>query len=126
MFFAILARIIVGLGIAALAALIARGIFLTVKKFVDTLKEKLSTKIGGTVVASSMARVAQEAIEQAKRKGNTKKIEELEELLEKGGIAVAVADENNNIDKDDIKIYQDIDDNIYEMLDEDGMLVATA
>lgn len=126
MLFAILARIIVGLGIAALAALIAKGIFLTVKKFVDTLKEKLSAKVGGTVFVGNMKRVAQEGIEEAKRKGRTKKIEELEELLEKGGIAVAVADENNNIDKDDIKIYQDIDDNIYEMLDEDGMLVATA
>lgn len=126
MFALILARIIVGLGIAALAALIVKGIYLSVKKLVDKLKEKLSQKFGGTAIVSSMKRVAEEALIEAKRIGKTKKIDELTEMMNKGGVAIAVADANDNIDKDDIKIYQDIDENIYDMLDDEGMLVATA
>lgn len=129
MFITILAHIIVTLGFAALAALIVTIAILTLKKVLSKIKEKLSNTFGGTVVAISMERVANEAIKEAKEKNNVTKIAELEAMVNKPGVAFATADENGDIIKDSIEIIQSENNNseIDKLLgDNGGCLVVTA
>lgn len=128
MFITILAHIIVILGVAALAALIVYVAFLTLKKAISIIKEKLSAKYGGTVVALSMERVVGEAMKEAKEQGNVIKIEQLEEMANKSGVAFAVADENGKIDNNSIEIFQtdELESEVTDMLGPNGCLVISA
>lgn len=123
----ILAHIIVALGIAVLATFVVIGVVLSFKKFLATLKEKLSKKVGSTVVVANMRRVAQESIKEAKKKGNVKRLNELQELVNSDEIAIVIADENGNFNEEDIEIYKtDEMEKIVPLMDEDGSLVISA
>ena len=128
MLIAILAHIIVALGVAALAAITMKLVSLALKKLVDILKKKLGIKVGGTVAVIAVKRVAEEAIAEAKKTGKIKNLAALEEMARSEGVAIAVQDCNGNISKDDIEIYQaeQIDQAIYNQMDEDGVLLVSA
>lgn len=124
----ILARIIVLLGVAALAALVVKLVIITLKKVISLIKNKLSKKIGGTVAIIDIKRVANEAIAEAERTGNKKNLAQLEAMAEMEGFAMAVQDANGNISANDIEIYEaeEMDESIYAAMDEDGILVVGA
>lgn len=128
MFVTLLAHIIVALGVAALAALIVYIAFLSLKKLLGFIKEKLSKKIGNKVVIGNFKRVAQEAVKEAEKKKNAKSFAELQEMAEKEGVVIATVDENGQVNEEDIEIYQvdEIDSNIISQMDEDGVLVVSA
>lgn len=128
MLIAILAHIIVMLGVAALAAITVTIAFLGLKKLVDIIKKKLKIKVGGTVAVMAIQRVAKEAIADAEKTGNIKNLAALRKMAESEGVAVAVQDSNGNISKNDIEIYQaeQMDQAVYNQMDEDGMLLVTA
>lgn len=128
MLIAILARIIVFLGVAALAAIIVKLVIITFKKFISIIKEKLRTKIGGTVAIIEIKRVANEAIAEAHRTGNKKNLAELERMAEMEGFAMATQDANGNITSKDVEIYEGekMDAQIYGAMDEDGILIIEA
>ena len=125
MLITILASIIVYLGVAALAALIEKLVAITFKKFISIVKETFARKVGGTVVIMNVKRVANEAIKEAERTGNKKNLAQLKKMADKEGFTMAVQDANGNISADDIKIYEadQIDSNIYQAMDEEGVLV---
>ena len=125
MLIAILAPMVVFLGVTALAALIVKMVTITFKKFVSLIKEKLTSKFGGTLAIMDIRRVAKEAIKEAERTGNKKNVEQLEKMMKQEGFAMAVQDKNGNISADDIEIYEaeQMDPNIYGEMDEDGLLV---
>lgn len=124
----ILAHIIVVLGIAALAALIVYIAYISVKKFLSMIKERLAAKKGHTVAVGSMKRVMQEAVKEAEKSGNKKTLEDLEKMANSDGYIIAETDENDNIIKDSIQIYQtdEMDSGVYKMMGEEGFLAVTA
>ena len=73
----------------------------------------------------NVKRVANEAIKEAERTGNKKNLAQLKKMADKEGFTMAVQDANGNISADDIKIYEadQIDSNIYQAMDEEGVLV---
>ena len=128
MLIAILAHIIVFLGVATLAAITVKLVFFALKKLVEILKKKLTITVGGTVAIIAVKRVAKEAIDEAKKTGNIKNLAALEEMARSDGVAIAVQDRNGNISKDDIEIYQaeQVDQAIYNQMDEDCVLLVSA
>lgn len=105
MLITILAHIIVALGVAALAALIATMVISTVKCLVDLIGKKLKDKFGGKIIVGQVRKLCEEAAKEAEKRGNIKSFEELTKMAEEDGVFIATSDSRGNIDEKDIKIY---------------------
>ncbi len=126
MLVAVLVKIIMFLGIAALIALIAWIAKIVLEHLLKKLKELLRKRVGGKVVVTSVKPILNEIVKQKEREGNVQALSELEEQLRGEGVITATTDEEGNVLSDDIKITKtnDMDERIVNLLDKnDGALV---
>lgn len=126
MLVAVLVKIIMFLGIAALIALIAWIAKIVLEHLLKKLRELLRKRVGGKVVVTSVTPILNEIVKQKQREGNVKALSELEEQLRGEGVITATTDEEGNVLSDDIEITKtkDMDKRIVDLLDRnDGALV---
>lgn len=126
MLVAVLVKIIMFLGIAALIALIAWIAKIVLEHLLKKLKELLRKRVGGKVVVTSVKPILNEIVKQKEREGNVQALSELEEQLRGEGVITATTDEEGNVLSDDIEITKtnDMDERIVNLLDKnDGALV---
>lgn len=124
MFSAILFALM-GLGLAALAAIVVKFVFLSLKNVIERIKAKRR----GRVVLSDTKKLLAEAIQDLSDKKSTTSLSELEKLVGKEGVVECEIDEKNKVDIDSLRILQtdNREEKLTNILDgNDGLLIIDA
>ena len=133
MLIALLVKLIITLGIGALAAMVIYLAKLTLGWVYNKAKAFLTEHFGGTVTVMATKRLVQEIVKEKQRTNDITSLDELEKelqakgVLDKEGVVMVGADEDGKIRQEDFKFVtaDTLDENLKSKLDraQDGVLV---
>ncbi len=104
MFFTILVRILLFLGVAFLATILVKVAFLALKSVLLKIRDKIRLKAGRRIFMGSVGKLAAEVAKEAERTGNIHDVNALLDELGDEGVVLASVDANNEVNQDEIEI----------------------
>ena len=120
MLLAILAKILIVLGAVALAALVLKVLFLTLRSVLQKVRDRLRVSVGRKCFVGAVSRLAREVTLEAERNGNIHSVDEMLAELGEEGVVIADMDANGHVDRDKIEIIssREIDEKLENLLDQ--------